>query len=148
PGIGLKTSTLLQRMGVDTIKLLSEIPLPMMENLLGKNEIDLSRKANGLDDTPVVPYMEQKSIGKEETYENDTIDMKFLYGELARLTEGVCYQLRKQKQLCECITVKLRYANFDTVSRQITVAYTANDHVLLSKSQELFYMLYDGRMLV
>src|SRR5690606_13519593 len=148
PGIGLKTSTLLQRMGVETIKLLSEIPLPMMENLLGKNGVDLSRKANGLDDTPVVPYTEQKSIGKEETFENDTIDMKFLYGELVRLTEGVCFQLRKQKRLCGCITVKLRYANFDTVSRQVTVPYTANDHVLLSKAQELFYKLYDRRMLV
>lgn len=148
PGIGLKTSTLLQRMGVETIKLLSEIPLPMMENLLGKYGIDLSRKANGLDDTPVIPYTEQKSIGKEETFESDTIDMKFLYSELVRLTEVVCFQLRKQKRLCGCITVKLRYSNFDTVSRQITVPYTANDHVLLLKAKELFNRLYDRRMLV
>lgn len=148
PGIGLKTSTLLQRMGVETIKLLSEIPLPMMENLLGKNGIDLSRKANGIDDTPVIPYTEQKSIGKEETFESDTIDMKLLYSELVRLTEVVCFQLRKQKRLCGCITVKLRYSNFDTVSRQITVPYTANDHLLLLKAKELFNKLYDRRMLV
>lgn len=148
PGIGLKTSTLLHRMGVETIKLLSEIPLLMMEKLLGKNGTDLSRKANGLDDTPVIPYIEQKSIGKEETFESDTIDMKFLYGELVRLTEGVCFQLRKQKRLCGCITVKLRYANFDTANRQVTVPYTANDHVLLSKAKELFGKLYDRRMLV
>lgn len=148
PGVGQKTSTLLRRMGVETIQLLSEIPVPMMENLLGKNGTELSRKANGLDDTPVIPYTEQKSIGKEETFESDTIDMGFLYSELVRLTEGVAFQLRRQQRLCGCVSVKLRYANFDTATRQITLPYTANDQVLLSKTRELFQKLYDRRMLV
>jgi len=141
PGVGTKTSSLLRRMGVETIKVLSEIPVPMMENLLGKNGIDLSRKANGQDDAPVVPYTEQKSIGKEETFNNDTIDMKFLYSELIRMTESVAFQLRNQRRLCGCLTVKLRYANFDTVTRQAMIPYTANDHVLLSKAKELFVKL-------
>ncbi|WP_137404400.1 DNA polymerase IV [Echinicola rosea] len=148
PGVGLKTSALLKRMGVETIKLLSEIPEPMMRNLLGKSGIALSRKANGRDDSPVVPYTEQKSIGKEETFDNDTINMAFLGGELVRLTERVAFLLRKQQRLCGCITVKLRYANFDTVSRQAIVPYTANDNVLLAKAKELFAKLYDRRMLV
>ncbi|WP_186755659.1 DNA polymerase IV [Echinicola salinicaeni] len=148
PGIGLKTSSLLRRMGVETIKLLSEIPEPMMQNLLGKNGISLSRKANGKDDTPVIPYTEQKSIGKEETFENDTINMDFLNGELVRLTERVAFSLRSQRRLCGCITVKLRYANFDTVSRQAILPYTSNDDVLLNKAKELFAKLYDRRMLV
>jgi DNA polymerase IV len=148
PGVGNKTSSLLRRMGVETIKVLSEIPVPMMENLLGKNGIELSRKANGQDDAPVVPYTEQKSIGKEETFNSDTIDMKFLYSELIRMTESVAFQLRNQRRLCGCLTVKLRYANFDTVTRQTMIPYTANDHVLLSKANELFVKLYDRRMLV
>jgi DNA polymerase IV len=148
PGVGNKTSSLLRRMGVETIKVLSEIPVPMMENLLGKNGIELSRKANGQDDAPVVPYTEQKSIGKEETFNSDTIDMKFLYSELIRMTESVAFQLRNQRRLCGCLTVKLRYANFDTVTRQTMIPYTANDHVLLSKAKELFVKLYDRRMLV
>src|SRR5690606_22973686 len=100
PGIGSKTSTLLRQMGIDTIKTLSEIPLRLMESRFGKNGIELSRKANGIDLSPVVPYSEQKSIGKEETFESDTIDMHLLYSELLRMTENVTFQLRQQRRLC------------------------------------------------
>lgn len=148
PGIGQKTGTLLQQMGVRTIKILSEIPIPMMQNLLGKNGIDLSRKANGIDPSPIVPYSEQKSIGTEETFQQDTIDMVFLNSELIRMTERLTFQLRKQERLTGCVTVKLRYANFDTVSKQMVIPYTASDAVLLKKAKELFTKLYDRRMLV
>jgi len=148
PGIGEKTSMLLLQMGVSTIKILSEIPVPMMHNLLGKNGIDLSRKANGIDPSPIVPYSEQKSIGTEETFIQDTIDMKFLNSELIRMTERLTFQLRKQERLTGCVTVKLRYANFDTVSKQMVISYTASDTVLLKKVKELFAKLYDKRMLV
>ncbi|MGN5955190.1 DNA polymerase IV [Sphingobacterium lactis] len=148
PGIGQKTGTLLQQMGVRTIKILSEIPVPMMQNLLGKNGIDLSRKANGIDPSPIVPYSEQKSIGTEETFQQDTIDMVFLNSELIRMTERLTFQLRKQERLTGCVTVKLRYANFDTVSKQMVIPYTASDAVLLKKAKELFTKLYDRRMLV
>lgn len=148
PGIGQKTSTLLRNMGVETIRILSEIPVPMMENLLGKNGIELSRRANGVDHSPVIPYSEQKSIGTENTFESDTIDMAFLMGELVRMTEAVAYQLRSQGKLCGCITVKLRYANFDTETRQVSIPYTASDDTLLEKARELFKKVYDKRMLV
>ncbi|WP_313190278.1 DNA polymerase IV [Sphingobacterium sp.] len=148
PGIGDKTSMLLLQMGVKTIKILSEIPLPMMHNLLGKNGIDLSRKANGIDPSPIIPYSEQKSIGTEETFVQDTINMQFLNSELIRMTERLTFQLRKQERLTGCVTVKLRYANFDTVSKQMVISYTASDTVLLKKVKELFAKLYDRRMLV
>lgn len=148
PGIGEKTSVLLLQMGVSTIKILSEIPVLMMHNLLGKNGIDLSRKANGIDPSPIIPYSEQKSIGTEETFMQDTIDMQFLNSELIRMTERLTFQLRKQERLTGCVTVKLRYANFDTVSKQMVISYTASDTVLLKKVKELFAKLYDKRMLV
>lgn len=148
PGIGEKTSSLLQQMGVRTIKVLSEIPVPMMQNLLGKNGVDLSRKANGIDLTPIVPYSEQKSIGTEETFQQDTIDMQFLNSEIVRMTEKLAFQLRQSKRLTGCITVKLRYANFDTVSKQMVISYTSSDAVLIRKAKELFAKLYDKRMLV
>ncbi len=148
PGIGDKTSMLLLQMGVKTIKILSEIPVPMMHNLLGKNGIDLSRKANGIDPSPIIPYSEQKSIGTEETFLQDTINMQFLNSELIRMTERLTFQLRKQERLTGCVTVKLRYANFDTVSKQMVISYTASDTVLLKKVKELFAKLYDRRMLV
>ena len=148
PGIGQKTSTLLQQMGVRTIKVLSEIPVPMMQNLLGKNGVDLSRKANGIDLTPIVPYSEQKSMGTEETFQQDTIDLKFLNSEIIRMTEKLAFQLRQSGKLTGCITVKLRYSNFDTVSKQMVISYTASDAVLIRKAKELFSKLYEKRMLV
>ncbi|WP_339870064.1 DNA polymerase IV [uncultured Algoriphagus sp.] len=148
PGVGEKTSTLLERMGVENIKLLSEIPPRMMQNLLGKSGIDLSRKANGIDESPVIPYTEQKSIGTENTFESDTIDMAFLNSQLVRMTEKVGFELRQKRKLCGCITVKLRYANFDTVSRQCIISYTSSDEVLLERAKELFAKLYEKRMLV
>lgn len=148
PGIGSKTSTLLRQMGIDTIKTLSEIPLRLMESRFGKNGIELSRKANGIDLSPVVPYSEQKSIGKEETFESDTIDMHLLHSELLRMTENVTFQLRQQRRLCGCVTVKLRYSNFDTYTRQAHISYTASDDVILRTVKELFKKLYDKRLLV
>ncbi|WP_158860286.1 DNA polymerase IV [Lunatibacter salilacus] len=148
PGVGEKVSVLLERMGVENIRLLSEIPVRMMQNLLGKSGIDLSRKANGIDESPVIPYSEQKSIGTETTFESDTIDMRFLHAQLVRMTEKVAFEMRQKQKLCGCITVKLRYSNFDTVSRQSMISYTSSDELLLRRAKELFAKLYDRRMLV
>src|SRR5215216_3954255 len=84
PGIGKETGYKLVKMGVETLKTLSEVPVKMMHNLLGKNGIDLHRKANGVDETPVVPYHEQKSISTEHTFQQDTISTTFLNSELVR----------------------------------------------------------------
>ena len=148
PMVGPKTTTLLQQMGVRTIKTLSEIPVEMMENLLGKSGIELSRRANGIDETPVVPYHEQKSISTENTFETDTIDLRFLQSQLVHMTEKLGYELRQQGKLTGCVTVKIRYSNFDTVTKQCTIAYTALDDVLLKTVKSLFNKLYDRRLLV
>jgi len=148
PGIGKETAYLLLKMGVETVKVLSEIPMAMMQNLMGKNGIDLWRKANGIDDTPVIPYHEQKSISTESTFQADTIDLRFLHAELARMTEKISFELRNQDRLAGCITVKLRYSNFETVTRQSTIFYTNADHSLLKVARELFEKLYEKRMLV
>ncbi len=148
PGIGKETAFLLLKMGVETVKVLSEIPVEMLQNLLGKNGSELWRRANGIDDAPVVPYHEQKSISTENTFQQDTIDIDRLHSELVRMTERIAFQLREQNKLTGCVTVKLRYSNFDTVSRQKTITYTAADHVLLKTARELFDKLYERRMLV
>jgi DNA polymerase-4 len=120
----------------------------MMESRFGKSGIEMSRRAHGIDHSPVVAYSEQKSISKEETFQNDTIDMNMLYCELVRLTENVAWQLRQQKKLCGCVTVKLRYSNFDTYTKQVSIPYTASDSEILARVKELFLRLYDKRMLV
>jgi DNA polymerase-4 len=148
PGVGKETGYKLLKMGVQTVKLLSEIPVEMMENLLGKSGIDLWRKANGIDEAPVVPYHEQKSISTESTFQTDTIDTGFLHSQLVRMTEEIAFQLRQQNKLTGCVTVKVRYSNFETFTKQITIPYTNADHVLLQTAKELFNKLYERRLLI
>lgn len=148
PGVGKETAFLLLKMGVETIKVLSEIPAEMLSNLLGKNGLSLWRKAQGLDESPVVPYHEQKSISTENTFQQDTIDIDFLHAQLVRMTEKIAFQLREENKLTGCVTVKLRYSNFDTVTRQKTIAFTGADHKLIKVVRELFDKLYERRMLV
>ncbi|MCG7855607.1 DNA polymerase IV [Flavihumibacter sediminis] len=148
PGIGKETALLLEGMGVETVKTLSEIPFVMMHNLLGKNGTELWRRANGIDESPVMPYREQKSISTEQTFQADTIDIHFLQAQLVRMTESIAFELRKQGKLTGAVTVKLRYANFDTVTKQSSIPYTGADHLLLQTAKTLFEQLYDRRLLV
>jgi DNA polymerase-4 len=148
PGIGKQTAILLLKMGVETVKVLSDIPIEMMQNLLGKNGSELWRRANGVDETPVAPYHEQKSISTENTFGQDTIDMNFMRAEMIRMTERIAFELRKQNKLTGCVTVKLKYSNFETFTKQQSISYTNADHVLFKTAKELFEKLYDRRMLI
>jgi len=148
PGVGKETAIKLLKMGVETVKLLSEIPVEMLQNFLGKPGADLWRKANGIDESPVVPFHEQKSLSTENTFDQDTIDMRFIHAELVRMTERLAFDLRKQNKLAGCITVKLRYSNFETYTKQLTIPYTNADHVLMNTANELFNKLYERRMLI
>jgi DNA polymerase-4 len=148
PGIGKETGYKLLKMGVETVHTLSEIPVNMMHNLLGKNGIELHRRANGIDDSPVIPYREQKSISTEETFQTDTIDIKFIYQQLTRMTERIAFELRSQNKLTGCISVKIRYSDFQTEQKQNSISYTGSDHVLLKNVKELFNKLYAKRQLI
>ena len=148
PGVGKETGYKLLKMGVETVKILSEIPLQLLQNMMGKSGADLWRKANGIDETPVIPYHEQKSISTENTFQQDTIDVDFLQSQLVRMTEKIGFELRSQNKLTGCVTVKLRYSNFETYTKQTSIAYTGADNVLLKVAKELFAKLYDKRLLV
>ncbi len=148
PMIGEKTFHLLRSMGVGTIGTLSQIPVEMMEKVLGKNGIDIWKKANGIDSTPVVPYWEQKSISAERTFDADTTDLVLLNNTLVNMVEKITYELRKEEKLTSCITVKIRYSNFDTHTLQQRIPYTAFDHKLIELAKSLFVRLYQRRMLI
>ncbi|MEO1385282.1 MAG: DNA polymerase IV, partial [Bacteroidota bacterium] len=95
---------------------------------------------------PVIPYSERKSISKERTFAQDTVDIYQLKTMLTRMTEQLAFQLRKEHKLTACVAVKVRYANFDTVSKQIRIPYSANDAFLLEKVLSLFQQVYDRRV--
>ncbi|HEY5392244.1 MAG TPA: DNA polymerase IV [Hanamia sp.] len=148
PGIGKETGFKLIKMGVETVKTLSDIPVKLMHNLLGKNGIELHKRANGIDETPVIPFREQQSISTEHTFDADTIDMSFLQKELVRMTEKIAFELRSKNKLTGCISVKIRYTDFQTEQKQSSLPYTASDQVLIKKVKELFAKLYTRRQLI
>ncbi|MCA1761322.1 MAG: DNA polymerase IV [Bacteroidales bacterium] len=148
PMIGPKTYQLLRSMGVANIATLSAIPVEMLESVLGKNGVEIWRRANGIDFSPVVPYSEEKSMSSERTFETDTIDVQMLERLLTTMTEKLCFKLRKKEKLASVVTVKIRYANYDTHTLQQKMAYTSFDHTLIETARSLFRRLYQRRMLV
>jgi DNA polymerase-4 len=148
PGIGEKTYPLLRSMGVSNIETLSRIPVEMLERVMGKNGIVLWERANGIDRTPVYPYHEAKSVSTETTFEEDSIDIVRMKEILVKMTEKIAFELRDKQKLTACITVKIRYSNFDTHTLQKQVPYTAFDHQLIPVAKDLFDRLYQRRMLI
>jgi DNA polymerase-4 len=148
PMIGQKSYHLLRSMGISTIFTLRNIPAEMLANLMGKNGLDIWKKANGIDSTPVISYSEQKSISTEHTFDKDTTDLTRLNQLLVSMVEKNSFLLRKQEKLTSCVTVKIRYSNFDTHSLQKRIPYTSFDHVLTDAVKELFGRLYQRRMLI
>ncbi len=148
PGIGDKTKVLLLNMGVQKVETLAKIPVELLINLLGKNGAELHRRANGIDESPVVPFHEQKSISTENTFQQDTIDLKFLHAELSRMTEKIAFQLRSENRLTGCISVKIRYTDFDTHSAQKSISYSNQDHILLTTVRDLFTKVHSRRLLI
>ncbi|MBT1708623.1 DNA polymerase IV [Fulvivirgaceae bacterium PWU5] len=148
PMIGKQTASFLYDMGVRTVATLREMPMNFLVGAFGKNGVSLWNKAHGIDDSPIVPHSEAKSISTESTFDADTMDTAKLKSILIAMVEKVAFQLRDQGKLTSCVTVKVRYTNFDTETKQIKIPYTASDHVLLPTVTALFDKLYNRRMLI
>ncbi len=148
PMVGKQSYRLLRSMGVSTIRTLSMIPPELITQVMGKNGLVVWKKANGIDPTPVIPYSERKSISTERTFNKDTTDVVKLKGLLISMVEKIAFELRKKQKLTGCITVKIRYSNFDTHTLQKHLPYTSFDHVLMETAQELFDRLYKRRILI
>ena len=146
PMVGAKTFELFSRLGIKTIQTLSEMPVEILQQLIGKNGNVLWEKARGIDESPVTPYSERKSISKENTFSQDTIDVQNIKSLLSGMVEQLAYQLRTEKWLTSTIVVKIRYSNFDTETKQCRIPYTSADHTLLKYVLELFKKVYTRRM--
>jgi len=148
PGLGEKMQERLRNMGINTVAQLAEMPAQYMLHVFGKNGQALWEKANGVYQSRVVPYTEQKSIGKEITFYQDTTDEQVLRETILSLTEKIGYELRRQGKLAGCISVKIRYANFDTHTHDHQITYTSADHDLMAQALKLFGKLHQRRMLI
>lgn len=148
PMVGDKTYQTLRNLGIRQIKTIQEMPIDLMENVMGKNGMMIWKKANGIDNSPVIQYNERKSISTERTFDRDTIDVKKLKGILIAMAENLAFQLRRGEKLTACVTVKIRYSDFNTYSLQQRLPYTSADHILIPRALELFNKLYNRRLLV
>jgi DNA polymerase-4 len=148
PMVGEKTSQTLFHLGVKKIGTIQEMPREMMESVFGKNGTVIWKKANGIDSSPVVPYNERKSISTERTFNRDTINVTQLTTLLVAMVENLAFHLRQGQKLTSCVTVKLRYSDFQTYTLQSRIPYTSADHHLIPKAKELFHKLYNRRLLV
>ena len=146
PMVGDKTFQLLSRIGIRTIHTLSEMPVLVLQQMIGANGKELWKKANGIDENPVVPYSEKKSISSERTFATDSIDIIEIKRLITGMAEKLAYQLRQEKWLTSTIVIKIRYSNFDTETKQHKVAYTSADHTLSRVALELFNKVYTRRM--
>jgi len=148
PLCGKVTTQTLRNMGITNIGVLSQMPLRMLEKTFGKLGTTLWERANGIDHSPIVPYHDPKSASKEITFEKDTTDVDFLRRVLMKLVEELCYDLRKSGFCACCITVKIRYSNFDTFTKQLNIQMSASDLVMIKHVIELFNRLYERRILI
>ncbi len=148
PMIGEVTTRTLRNMGIVHVGTLSAMPQKLLERTFGKTGTMLWEKANGIDLSPVVPSIDAKSMSKEITFEQDTTDVRFLRTVFTKMIEELAHDLRKSGYCTGCITVKIRYSNFDTHSRQLNIPVTSADHVLASHIFEMFAKLYDRRLLI
>lgn len=146
PMVGNATFTLLSRIGIRNIQTLAEMPGQVLQEMIGKNGLELWKKANGIDNTPVEPHRERKSLSTEDTFHQDTTDLHFLRAVFCGMVEKLAYQLRQENWLTSTVTVKIRYSNFDTETRQVSLDYTSADHTLTKAVLELFEKLYQRRM--
>jgi len=141
-GVGKQTEILLKSLGFYKIEDIAKAPKEVLEKYVGKWGESLWNKAHGLGSNEIATDWEQKSMSHENTFDLDYTDVDFLYKELVRLTEKTAYSLRKDEKLTGCVTVKIRYSDFETTSRQETVDYTALDDVLIAKVKDLFNKSY------
>lgn len=141
-GVGRQTEMQLKSFGIYTIEDIAKTPVELLERYVGKWGHVLWQKAHGVGSVEIATDWEQKSMSHENTFDQDHSDIPFLHKELVRLTEKTAQSLREDEKLTGCITVKIRYEDFETTSRQETIDYTALDDVLIAKVKDLFNKSY------
>lgn len=148
PSVGEKTYQILRNLGVEKVKVIQEMPVEMLVSVLGLNGRTIWKRANGIDNPPLIPFHERKSISTERTFNKDTIDMKKLSETIFAMAENLAYQLRKGDKLASVIVVKIRYSDFNTYTKQIKIPYTSADHIIIPAVVTLFKKLYQRRLLI
>ncbi len=138
PGVGKKTEQVLKGMGITTIGELATLPLNIVEKHFGKFGVVIHRYANGIDDRRVEAPGESKSISQQTTFARDTLARHFLEANLNHLCQQVSAELRNRDKQARCVTLRLRYADFRTITRQVTLKEASNvSQVIFAAARQL-----------
>jgi DNA polymerase-4 len=148
PMVGEVTYKALCDLGIKRILTIQKMPVQLMHKVFGKNGLSIWKKANGIDNSPVIQYHERKSISTERTFNKDTTDVVKLKSIIIAMAENLAYQLRRGNKLTACVTFKIRYSDFQTYTQQQRIPYSAMDHNIIPVVLNLFNKLYNRRILV
>lgn len=142
PGIGEKTARILNVNKIFTIKDLYHLDQKTLEQKFGKHGLSLYQKSRGICNAPIVQYRKPKSMSAEVTFKKDINNVKQVEVYLTALINKLCFQLRKKHFLSNKIAVKIRYSDFTTTSKQMTVENHADEQIFRKAARKLFYELY------
>lgn len=142
PGVGEQANSQLKYYGIKRIIDIQNSSEAQMEEILGKWGIELYHKSFGTHQSKVESYSEAKSISSENTFNENITDIEFLMKEIVRMTEKIAFELRDDGMLAGCITIKLRYPDFETNTKQSTIPNTCADDELIPIAKALFHKLY------
>jgi len=148
PSVGDKTFQRLCHLGIKKVATVQGMPIEMMESVFGKHGKNIWLKSNGIDNSQIIQYHERKSISNERTFGKDTTDVHKLKTIIRAMAENLAFQLRNGQKLTSCVSVKIRYSDFNTHTKQVKIPYTAADHNLIPRVVELFNQLYAKRLLI
>ena len=144
-GVGNKTQQLLDKLGLKTIGDIQDLPPGWLEARIGTAGRLFWELARGIDERAIEPDYERKSIGREETFPQDTNDITFLENLIARFAAELGYKLRKAELKAATITIKLRYSNFKTITRRKSIPPCNSDTIITEQAAELLHQSYAGR---
>jgi DNA polymerase-4 len=148
PGIGEKMEKQLEEMGLSTIGELAAMPVDLLQAVFGVSGVALSKRARGLD----APWLsiapeESKSISREITLGEDTVDEEYLSAALHFLVEKAGHELRKTRRKAKTITLRIRYSDFKRVSRALTLERATNlDEVIFRNATDLLHQNWQRRV--
>ena len=131
PGVGKKTEQALKHMGVNTAGELASLPSEVVKGHFGEFGIAIHRYAKGIDDRRVEAPGESKSISQQITFAQDSLDRHFLEANLRHMCQEVGTELRCRDKQARCVTLRLRYADFSTITRQATLKAASNSNQVI-----------------
>ncbi|MEO9077602.1 MAG: DNA polymerase IV, partial [Gelidibacter sp.] len=142
PGVGTQLNEILNYHGIKLIRDLHQSSPERLQTLAGNRGFELWNRAQGTHTSVLNPYREAKSISKENTFDENITDVNFLLAEIVRMVEKISFELRKDEKSAGCVAIKIKYPDFTTSSKQVSITSTSADEEIIPVARELFHKLY------